>query len=79
MPLQHMGLQPKTQHTPRRAQVMGATAPPNQAACLRIGPGIFELGGQTVSHPYDGHGIVASISFHDGRAFFRSKFVNTAE
>ena len=32
-----------------------------------------------MAHPYDGHGIVASIAIRGGRAFFRSKFVETAE
>ncbi|KAK9808286.1 hypothetical protein WJX73_007656 [Symbiochloris irregularis] len=43
------------------------------------GPCQLELGGQKVTHPFDGHGMVASIAIKDGRAFFRSKFVRSHE
>ena len=45
----------------------------------RNGPGVFEIGGQELAHPFDGHGLVASIGFRGGRAFMRSRFVRTEE
>lgn len=44
------------------------------------GPGRFEVGPDApYSHPYDGDGLVCAISFSNGRAFFRSRFVQTPE
>lgn len=46
---------------------------------FKNGPGQFELGGQKVYHPFDGHGIISSVSIRNGRAFYRSKFVRSHE
>lgn len=45
----------------------------------RNGPGRFSVGGEPFQHPYDGDGLILSIAFKDGRAFFRSRFVCTSE
>ncbi len=37
------------------------------------------IGGQELAHPFDGHGLVVSIAFRNGRAFLRSRFVRTEE
>lgn len=50
-----------------------------EGTLFRNGPGKFKVGNRQISHPYDGDGFVASISFKDGKAFFRSRFVKTAE
>ena len=41
--------------------------------CRRNGPGKFAIGSERVAHPLDGDGLVASVSFINGRAFFRSR------
>jgi len=41
----------------------------------RNGPNDFAK----VDHPYDADGFLASLTFEDGRAYFRSRFVETAE
>lgn len=46
---------------------------------FRNGPGKFQIGSDKVGHPYDGDGLVLAISFNNGSAFFRSRFVRTAE
>lgn len=46
---------------------------------FRNGPGKFRVGDEEIVHPYDGDGLVASIAFRNGRAFFRSRFVETRE
>ncbi|EFN55590.1 hypothetical protein CHLNCDRAFT_134121 [Chlorella variabilis] len=46
---------------------------------FRNGPGKFTVGTDKVAHPYDGDGLILSITFRDGRAFFHSHFVRTAE
>lgn len=45
----------------------------------RNGPGRFTINGKAISHPYDGDGLVTSTAISGGRAFFRSRFVRTAE
>ena len=46
---------------------------------FRNGPGIFEIGDETISHPFDGDGLVAAICFPgDGRApLFANRIVRT--
>lgn len=45
---------------------------------FRNGPGLLDIGGYPVKHPFDGDGLVNSIAFQDGRAFYRNRFVRTA-
>lgn len=60
--------------------VEGAVPAGLRGTLFRNGPGRFNVGGQPIDHPYDGDGMVLSVSFPgDGRAFFRSRFVRTAE
>ena len=44
---------------------------------LRNGPGLFEINGQPVHHPFDGDGLVCAIAFQHGRAHFRNRYVQT--
>jgi len=37
------------------------------------------VGTTKINHPYDGDGLVCSLAFKDGSAFFRSRFVKTPE
>ncbi|PRW59430.1 Apocarotenoid-15,15 -oxygenase [Chlorella sorokiniana] len=59
--------------------VQGQVPPELTGTLFRNGPGRFSVGGQPFQHPYDGDGFILSIAFKDGRAFFRSRFVRTAE
>lgn len=43
---------------------------------LRSGPGLLELGEQSLNF-FDGHALIAGVSFFQGRAVFRSRFVRT--
>ncbi len=45
---------------------------------FRNGPGLLDVNGQRLHHPFDGDGLVCSFAFAHGRAFFRSRFVRTA-
>lgn len=45
----------------------------------RNGPGKFQVGSDKLGHPYDADGLILSIAFKDGGAYFRSRFVRTAE
>lgn len=44
---------------------------------FRNGPGLLDVNGQPLMHPFDGDGLVVSFAFSGGRAFFRSRFVQT--
>jgi len=48
-----------------------------QGTLFRNGPGILEIGGHQLQHPFDGDGMINAIAFNDGKAHFRSRFVRT--
>ena len=53
------------------AAIEGTLPPELHGTLLRNGPGIFEVGGKRLPQPFDGDGLVAALSFVDGRVFFR--------
>jgi len=59
--------------------IYGALPPELEGTLFRNGPGKFTVGSSKIDHPYDGDGLVASLAFKDGKAFFRSRFVRTPE
>ncbi|MBF2065302.1 MAG: carotenoid oxygenase family protein [Calothrix sp. C42_A2020_038] len=44
---------------------------------FRNGPGLFEINGLRIHHPFDGDGMISRITFKDGRAHYRNRFVRT--
>ncbi|NES78386.1 MULTISPECIES: carotenoid oxygenase family protein [unclassified Okeania] len=44
---------------------------------FRNGPGLLDINGQAIAHPFDGDGMVCAIGFKNGRAHFRNSFVKT--
>jgi all-trans-8'-apo-beta-carotenal 15,15'-oxygenase len=44
---------------------------------FRNGPGLLDINGQRIHHPFDGDGMVCAITFQDGRVHFRNRFVRT--
>ncbi len=49
-----------------------------QGTLFRNGPGLLEIGGVALKHPFDGDGMVCAVSFlPDGRVHFRNRFVRT--
>lgn len=44
---------------------------------FRNGPGLTDVNGYSLKHPFDGDGMINSIAFKDGKAFYRNKFVKT--
>ena len=44
---------------------------------FRNGPGLLDINGQSIAHPFDGDGMVCAISFKNRRAYFRNRFVRT--
>ena len=48
-----------------------------QGTLFRNGPGLFAVNGQKIGHSFDGDGLVCAITFHQGRAYFRNRYVRT--
>ena len=44
---------------------------------FRNGPGLTDINGYRLRHPFDGDGMISSIAFQNGKAFYRNKFVRT--
>ena len=45
----------------------------------RNGPGLLDVQGTPLQHPFDGDGMIAAFTFKDGECFFRNRFVKTKE
>lgn len=48
-----------------------------QGTLFRNGPGLLDINGTPIHHPFDGDGLVSAISFNRGKAHYRSAFVKT--
>ncbi|MEG5041557.1 MULTISPECIES: carotenoid oxygenase family protein [unclassified Microcoleus] len=48
-----------------------------QGTFFRNGPGLLEVNGQRIHHPFDGDGMICAIAISEGRAHFRNRFVRT--
>ena len=59
------------------ADVEGEIPSSLQGTLFRNGPGLLEVNGQRIHHPFDGDGMVCAIAFDNGRAHFRNRFVRT--
>jgi all-trans-8'-apo-beta-carotenal 15,15'-oxygenase len=46
---------------------------------FRNGSGLLDIKGQRIHHPFDGDGMISRITFSNGRAHFRNRFVRTQE
>jgi all-trans-8'-apo-beta-carotenal 15,15'-oxygenase len=57
--------------------IEGTLPPELQGTLYRNGPGLLDLNGQSVHHPFDGDGMVCAIAFQNGRAHFRNRYVRT--
>lgn len=44
---------------------------------FRNGPGLLDINGQMIHHPFDGDGMICAIAFDNGRAHFRNRFVRS--
>jgi all-trans-8'-apo-beta-carotenal 15,15'-oxygenase len=50
-----------------------------EGTLFRNGPGLMEVFGHELKHPFDGDGMISSIAFRQGRAYYRNRYVRTAE
>ena len=40
---------------------------------------MYKLGVHELAHPFDGHGFILSVAIKNGRAYARTRFVETPE
>ncbi|KKJ01527.1 carotenoid oxygenase family protein [Prochlorothrix hollandica] len=72
------GYQSQPQESSYWITEMEGTLPPDlQGTLFRNGPGLMDVKGQRIHHPFDGDGLIAQITFAEGRAHFRSRYVRT--
>ncbi|MBW4645726.1 MAG: carotenoid oxygenase family protein [Goleter apudmare HA4340-LM2] len=57
--------------------IEGLIPPELQGTLFRNGPGLLDVNGQQIHHPFDGDGMISHITFSNGRAHFRNRFVHT--
>ncbi|AFY39081.1 9-cis-epoxycarotenoid dioxygenase [[Leptolyngbya] sp. PCC 7376] len=48
-----------------------------QGTLFRNGPGLLDIGGTPIKHPFDGDGMIVAMTFEGGRAYFQNRFVRT--
>ena len=48
-----------------------------EGTLFRNGPGLLDINGQRIQHPFDGDGMISQVAFSNGRAYFRNRFVRT--
>ena len=48
-----------------------------EGTLYRNGPGLLDINGQRLHHPFDGDGMISAIKFVNGRAHYRNRFVRT--
>ena len=58
-------------------QVEGTIPAELQGTLYRNGPGLLDVNGQPIKHPFDGDGMICSVTFQAGRAYFQNRFVRT--
>jgi all-trans-8'-apo-beta-carotenal 15,15'-oxygenase len=44
---------------------------------FRNGPGLLDINGQKIAHPFDGDGMINAIAINNGRARYRNRYVQT--
>ncbi len=59
------------------AEIDGEIPRELEGTLFRNGPGLLDIGGIPIAHPFDGDGMVNAFYFKDGRAYFRNRFVRT--
>ncbi|HEY9644360.1 MAG TPA: carotenoid oxygenase family protein [Coleofasciculaceae cyanobacterium] len=58
-------------------EIEGQVPPELDGTLFRNGPGLLDINGQRVHHPFDGDGMVCAFTFSEGRVHFRNRFVRT--
>ncbi|MEA5571256.1 carotenoid oxygenase family protein [Calothrix sp. UHCC 0171] len=57
--------------------IEGEIPPELEGTLFRNGPGLFDINGQKIHHPFDGDGMISRITFTHGKAHYSNRFVRT--
>jgi all-trans-8'-apo-beta-carotenal 15,15'-oxygenase len=61
-----------------RVEEIEGQIPENLTGTLfRNGPGLLDIGGTEIAHPFDGDGMISAITFDRGCVHYRNRFVRT--
>jgi all-trans-8'-apo-beta-carotenal 15,15'-oxygenase len=58
-------------------EIEGQIPPQLHGTFFRNGPGLLDVSGERLHHPFDGDGMICTLAFNAGRAHFRNRFVRT--
>ncbi|MGF1569620.1 MAG: carotenoid oxygenase family protein [Nodosilinea sp.] len=58
--------------------IEGRIPPELEGTLFRNGPGLLDVHGYPVKHPFDGDGMISRIAFRQGQAHFCNRYVRTA-
>lgn len=57
--------------------IEGEIPPELQGTFFKNGPGLLDINGESIHHPFDGDGMICKIAINQGRAHFSNRFVQT--
>lgn len=57
--------------------IEGEIPPELEGTLYRNGPGLLDIHGYGIKHPFDGDGMINSFAFKNGRAYYRNRYVRT--
>jgi all-trans-8'-apo-beta-carotenal 15,15'-oxygenase len=57
--------------------IEGEIPPELNGTLFRNGPGLLDINGQNIHHPFDGDGMICRITLNNGRAHFSNRYVRT--
>lgn len=60
-------------------EIEGEIPPELTGTLFRNGPGLLDINGENIKHPFDGDGMICSFTFKNGQVYFQNKFVQTEE
>jgi all-trans-8'-apo-beta-carotenal 15,15'-oxygenase len=66
-----------TEHSYAITNIEGEIPVGLEGTLFRNGPGRLEVNGDRLHHPFDGDGMISAVSFKDGKAWFRNRYVRT--
>jgi all-trans-8'-apo-beta-carotenal 15,15'-oxygenase len=66
-----------TEYTYPIDNIEGEIPPGLEGTLFRNGPGCLDVNGAPLHHPFDGDGMVSAITFANGKASFRNRYVRT--
>ena len=58
-------------------EIEGEIPPELTGTLFRNGPGMMDVEGDRLHHPFDGDGMICAFTFKDGKAHFRNRYVKT--